>query len=139
MAGLLNLHVRQLKAGTRPENLLLAAAAVNDAAPPPPELPEGTVITTAEGSAIAAAIAAASAPAIARFLPGQIQDPKTGELLTLRGPLNEEGSKPTAIDFDPLKFSPPAPETKGQTLEEQEFDLVQALIDRHDPNEKDAT
>ena len=57
MAGVMNLRYRQLKAGTRPVDLLIEAAAVNDASPPPPELPEGTAITTAEGTAIAAAIA----------------------------------------------------------------------------------
>jgi hypothetical protein len=102
-------------------------------------LPEGTAITTAEGTAIAAAIATASSPDVLKRLPGQIQDPGTGALLTLRAPPNEEGSKPTAIDFDPLKFSPPAPEAKDQTFDLQKLDLIQALTARHHANEKDAT
>lgn len=139
MAGVMNLHIRQLKAGTRPANLLIEAAAVNDALPPPPELPEGTTITTTEGTAIAAAIDSARPPDVLKRLPGQIQDPKTGAILTLRGPPNEEGSKSTAIDFDPLNFSPPTPEAKDQSLEVPELDLFQALAARHHANEKDAT
>lgn len=139
MAGVMNLHIRQLKAATRPVDLLIAAAAVNDASPPAPELPEGIAISTAEGTAIAAAIGNASAPAVRKRLPGQIQDPKTGAILTLHHPPKDEGPKPTAIDFDPLSFSPPTPETKGQPLDEQEFDLIQALTARHHANEKDAT
>lgn len=138
MARVMNLHVRELKARTRPVDLLIETAAVNDALPPPPELPEGIAISTTEGTAIAAAIGSASAQCTHKRLPGQIQDPKTGAILTLHGPPNDEGSKPTAIDFDPLSFSPLSPETKGQALDGQEIDLIQALTVRHHTNEKDA-
>ena len=127
MAGVLKLHVRQLKARTQPVDLLIAAAAVNDASPPPPELPEGATITTAEGTAIAAAIAAASSPDVLKRLPGQIQDPATGALLNLRAPPNEEGSKSTAIDFDPLKVAPPALETQKPNPVNTAFDPFKAL------------
>lgn len=135
---LINRHCRQLKSGTHPVNLLAEAAAVNDALPRPPTLPAGIQISTEEGGAIASAIDRASAPIVLKRLPGQIQDPGSGSLLSLVDPPNGKGSKPTAIDFDPLSFSPPATEEKDQTIDSPEFDLLQILADRHGTNGKDA-
>lgn len=136
--GLKLAQVRQLKAQTKSVDLLVEAARVNDEMPPPPTLPAGPVITTAEGEAIGNALAAMALPAPARLLPGQLQHPTEGHVIDMQ-PINENGPKSTAIDFDPLKFALPAPEMQKPNPEAPEFDLIKDLAKKHDEIRKDTS
>lgn len=120
-------NVRKLKAGTKALNLLKEAGRVNAALPAPPVREFGVTITTAGGEEIGNALATLALPAPARLLPGQLQHPTEGHIIDIQ-PVNENGPKPTAIDFDPLKFALPAPETQKPNPKPPEFDPLKALI-----------
>jgi hypothetical protein len=134
--GILKRHLRERKAQTQPVDLMEEAARYNAALPPPPETPFGAVIATAEGEAVTKALADMSPTATVKPLPGQILNPATGQILEIPPP-NEEGSKPTAIDFDPLNFAPPATETQKPNPEKPEFDVFAALAAQYDQDRKD--
>lgn len=136
--GLKLAQVRQLKAQTKSIDLLVEAGRVNAEMPPAPTLPDGPLITTAEGDAIGNALAAMALPAPTRLLPGQLQHPTEGHIIDME-PCNEEGSKPTAIGFDPMRFALPAPDAQKPNQEEPEFDLIKALTKKHDEIRKDTS
>ncbi|KAB2928811.1 MAG: hypothetical protein F9K30_00245 [Dechloromonas sp.] len=125
--GLKLAHVQQLKGQTKTLNLLTEAVRVNAELPPAPTLPDGPLITTAEGEAIGDALAAMQLPAPAKLLPGQLRHPTEGHIIDMQ-PINESGPKPTAIDFDPLRFAPPALEAQKLSRESPAFDPLKALI-----------
>lgn len=120
-------QVRDLKAQTKSIDLIVEAARYNAALPPPPVLPVGPAITTVQGEAIAKALENANAPQIIKLLPGQFIHPTEGYVVDIP-PVNEQGPKPIAIDFDPLQFALPVPETQKPNPEEPEFDPIKALI-----------
>lgn len=136
--GLKLAHVRQLEGQTKSLDLLVEAGRVNEEMPPAPRLPDGPLITTAGGEAIGKALAAMALPAPARLLPGQLRHPSEGHVIDMQ-PTCENGPKPTAIDFDPLKFALPAPEMQKPNPEAPEFDLFIALAKKHDEIGKDAS
>ncbi len=136
--GLALLNVRQLKAQTEAVDLLIEAARVNAEMPPAPIIPFGPSITTTEGETIGNALKSMAMPAPVKLLPGQLQHPTEGHIIEMQ-PCNEEGAKPTAIDFDPLRFALPAPETQKPNPEEPDFDLIKALAEKHDENRRDET
>lgn len=138
LKGLKLAHVRLLKGQTKPLDLLLETSRVNDEMPPAPSLPDGPLITTAEGEAIGKALAAMTLPAPARLQPGQLRHPSEGHVIDMQS-TSENGPKPTAIDFDPLKFALPAPETQQPNSAEPEFDLIKALAEKHDEIRKDTS
>jgi hypothetical protein len=101
-AGILNEHIRELKAGTRRMHLVSEARRHLAEQPPAPELPEGiTIDFNGQATAMASAIAASAAPA-AKLKPGQLRHPSTGEVFGLPPP-NEKGSNDAPTPFDPLK------------------------------------
>lgn len=119
-------NVRQLKAGTKKMDLLEQVARVNAALPAPPVREFGTTITTIGGEAIGNALEALTLPAPVKLLPVQLQHPTEGHIIDMQ-PCNEEGPKPTAIDFDPMKLAPPTPETQKPNPKTSEFDPLKAL------------
>lgn len=119
-------HVRQLKAQTEAIDLLEESARFLKEMPPPPVIPFGPVISTAGGLAITQALADMAEPAPVKLLPGQLRHPTHGDIIDIR-PSNEEGPKPTAIDFDPLKFAPLPQEAQKANAEESTFDPIEAL------------
>lgn len=125
--GLKLAHIRQLKGQTKSLDLLVEAARVNAEMPPAPHLPDGPLITTAEGEAIGNALAAMALPTPYRLGPGQVLHPTEGHVIDMQ-PINENGPKPTVIDFDPLKFAPPALEAQKPSSKSPAFDPLKALI-----------
>lgn len=135
-------YLRGLKQGTVPLNLMEETKRHLTLMPPPPELPEGITITTRESEAISAAKRAAKEPEKVRLLPGQIIHPTTGEVLSIQLD-KDKGPKPPDIDFDPLNFTLPSPETwqpkANPDTEEFEFDWQKALIANYDANKKESS
>ena len=125
--GLKLLQIRELKAQTEAVDLLAEAARLNAAQPAPPAIPFGPTITTAGGEAIAAAVARMEAPPPVKLLPGQFQHPTEGHTVAIMPP-DENGPKPTPVDFDPLKFAPPAMEAQKPNRERTGFDPFKSLI-----------
>lgn len=104
--GLKLAQIRQLKAQTKSIDLLAEAARVNAEMPPAPTLPDGPLITTAEGEAIGKALENMATPHIQpRLLPGQLQT-QDGEIIDLQ-PIQQKEPKTVAAAFDPFAFSTP--------------------------------
>lgn len=104
--GLKLAQIRQLKAQTKSIDLLAEAARVNAEMPPAPTLPDGPLITTAEGEAIGKALENMATPHIQpRLLPGQLQT-QDGEIIDLQ-PIQQKEPKTVTAAFDPFAFSTP--------------------------------
>lgn len=125
-AGLALLNVRQMKAQTHPVDLMAEARRTVAALPPAPAVPFGPTITTAGGEAIAGALADMAAPAAVKLLTGEFRHPTDGHIVKLKPP-NENGPKPAAAAFDPLKFAPPTPVAQTPSPTKQGFDLLKSL------------
>lgn len=126
LAGLAKANIRQLKAQTHPVDMLSESRRLLAELPPPPEIPFGATITTAGGEGIATALARMAAPPPLKLLPGQLQHPTEGHVVPIRPP-DENGPKPTAVDFDPLKFAPTSPKAQTPSPATQGFDLLKPL------------
>ena len=125
-AGLALANVRQMKAQTHPVDLMVETRRLLTELPAPPAVPFGPTITTTGGEAVARALADMAAPAAVKLLPGQFQHPTEGYIATIKPP-NENGPKPTAVDFDPLKFAPTSPKAQTPSPVKQGFDLLKSL------------
>ncbi len=126
LAGLAKANIRQLKAQTKKIDLMQEGRRLLAESPPAPEIPFGATITTAGGEGIAAALARMTAPPPVKLLPGQFQHPTEGHTVAIRPP-NGNGPKPTAVDFDPLKFAPTSPKAQTPSPATQGFDLLKSL------------
>lgn len=100
-AGLLNEHIRLLKAETTRVDLIAEGRRHVEAQPPAPVLPAGISIDfNGQGEAVAAALSEVST-AQPRLLPGQQRHPNTGELFSPSP--HEKRPNDAATSFDPLK------------------------------------
>lgn len=129
-AGLMNEHIRALKAGTTRLNLLEEARRHLETQPPPPQLPEGiTIDLNGQGNAVATALDEQTSAPLARLPPGHMRHPTTGEIFG-PSPPKEKRPNDAPTPFDPMqallaladKKEKPNPETPT-------FDLVKHLSD----------
>lgn len=109
-SGLLNEHIRVLKADTARVDLLAEGRRHVEAQPPAPVLPEGiTIDFNGHGEAVSAALSEATDPP-PRLLPGQQRHPNTGEIFSPRP--QEKGPSDAGTSFGPLKVLFARPDQK---------------------------
>jgi hypothetical protein len=128
MTKVLNTNIQELKAETTDMDILAEAARHLTHMPPAPKLPAGPVISTTEGTAIAAALATAASPPVVRLKPGERIHPTTGALLAIARPLEENRPGGKEPPGPCAALPPPAlpPEPKPDQVATR-FDLLKNL------------
>lgn len=133
-----NVFINTLKENTEAMDMMAEVKRHLAHMPPAPELPEGILIATAEGNAIASAIEVAKKPAKQKLPPLSFRHPKTGKVMQ-PAPVDQEQLVTPA--FDIYALPPPEKKKPDTSADGPDFDIYKVLTKRpplnHEEKEMD--